>query len=198
MIRHTLIVILSLFVFQLASAQSSGFGKDYKGGKPFRIYYFAYEFIHPGVMMGPEYDFIYAKTDKISCETGVKYIDKQVLFAPQFGFVTDTLSNFSIFVNLEVDYRVIYDNAFIFEMFLSPGYALKFGDGSKINDSELDELLTDNRSRFMPQVGIGAGYSLHKKDITNMLISLRVLSASTEIRQSFFKPAFQLGISYNL
>lgn len=195
--NSTLILFFLAMSFQLA-AQSGGFGKEYKGGKPFRIYYFGYNIIHPGIVMGPEYDFIYATTEKVTCETGAKYVDKHLLFCPQFGFFIDTLSNFSLFVNIELDYQVIYDNCWMFEMFLSPGASLKVGNNQTSLSSELEDVLSATRGRFMPQVGLGTGYSLHKRQVNDMKLSLRILSATDDLQNGFFKPAFQLGFAYNL
>lgn len=187
-----------VFITLQLSAQTNGFGKEYNSDKPFRIYYFGYNMIHPGIMMGPEYDFIWAKTDKVTCETGLKYIDKHLLFSPQFGFFLDTLSNFSLFVNVELDYQVVYDNCWIFEMFLSPGASLKVGDGKMPLDSEIEEVLNSTRAKFMPQIGLGTGYSLKKKEIADMKLGFRFLSTTDDIRNGFFKPAFQLGFTYNM
>jgi hypothetical protein len=198
-ITHISTVIVFCLTTLFATAQTSnGFGKEYNGSKPFRIYYFGYGVIHPGIMMGPEYDFIWAETDKISCEGGFKYIDKHLLFSPQFGFFLDTLSNFSLFANVELDYQVIYDNAFIFEMFVAPGVSLKIGDGQSSLNSEIEEVLSKTRAKFMPQVGVGTGYSLDKKEIADIKLYFRVLSATDDLPNGFFKPAFQLGFVYNL
>lgn len=196
--KHILIFIFSLSLLT-ASAQSPGFGKTSSGDHAFRIYYFAYNIVNPGFMMGPEYDFLWQKTDKISCETGARYIDKHLLFVPQFGAFTDEFSNLSIFVNIEVDYQIIYDKGWIFEMFASPGYALKFGDGvTSMKDEELDQILTETRGEVMPQIGLGTGYNFKKKDISDMSINFRLLNCSSEIKKTFFLPAAQLGITYNL
>ncbi len=86
-----------------AFAQSPGFGKKAnKETKPFRIFYFGYNMVHPSVSMGPELDFLWKTSQKISCETGVIYVVKKLLLVSQFGFITEPTSSFDIFVNLNL------------------------------------------------------------------------------------------------
>lgn len=197
---HKCLIICFLISSFTIHAQNPGFGKEQRGNpNPFRVFYFGYNLNNPGIMMGPEYDFLWTKTDKITCATGMKYIDKRLLFCPQFGFFTNLDNSFSLFANIEIDYQIVYDRGWIFEMFVSPGYALGFGDGTTpIRDEEIETIFEDARGSFMSQIGFGTGYNFHKLQKADMSINLRVLSASAAISESFFLPAFQLGITYNL
>ncbi|MBC8173591.1 MAG: hypothetical protein H7X71_06770 [Chitinophagales bacterium] len=185
-IRHTLTTIFLCIIMHQLSAQTSGFGKEYNSNRrPFRIFYFGYDLVNPGVQLGPEYDFIWKTTDKISCETGTRYVDKFLLFCPQVGFFTDPAVNFSLFMNVELDYRVIYDRGWIFEMFIAPGYAVRFGDGmTPMTDIELNDFLSETKGAFMPQIGLGTGYSFKKVKKADLMINLRILSSSDDIQES--------------
>ena len=69
------------------------------------------------VQLGPELDFLWTRTEKIRCESGMKVIDKQLLFVPNFGFILYPESIVNLYAGLELDYRVIYDRGIIFDIF---------------------------------------------------------------------------------
>lgn len=199
-----LILSLILFIFIFSSLQAQmhdpGFEKvNRKDPNPFRIFYFGYNLVNPGISMGPEYDFIWSKRQKVQCTTGVRYIDKHLLFVPQFGFFTEPSSSFDAFVNIEIDFQTIYDRGWIFDLFTSIGYARIFGDGiTPLSEMQFEDVITTSRGSIMPEFGIGTGYSFEKMQKAPITVIFRILSSAVNLQNQFFKPAVQAGITYNL
>lgn len=194
---------LGIFVLFLTLSQgfsqTDAFGRSYSSKtNPFRIFYFGYNMVHPGVSMGPELDFIWSRHEKISCDHGYKVIDKQLLFIPQWGGFTENHYAFDLFVNVEMDYRVTYHKGMLFEIFAAPGYAHCFGNGvTPLNDMELQEILKESHGGLLTEFGLGTGYDFHKTAGIPLQLNARLFSASVLNDADFLQPAFQAGITYH-
>lgn len=196
--------VFSLCIFcglSTAIAQHGGFGKERKGdANPFRFYYFSYDLSASGVHLGPELDFLWAKLEKVECETGTKLVDKKLLFVPNFGAVFTDNTRFNLYAGLELDYRVIYHKGGIFELFAGAGYTRQFGNGLvPVGDQELEDVLAESQGFIMPTFGLGTGYDFRKggADLP-VVLNLRVLTASLNPSASFFNPSVQVGITYGI
>lgn len=184
-----------------ASAQfSNGFGKEQRGKQnPFRIYFLSYDLHNPGISIGPEYDFIYSSKQKVQCKSGVRYVQKKLNFVPQFGVFKVSAQSVAVFGTLELDFKTIYQQGWIFDMFASAGYAHIFGnETSDLGDIPMDEVLLTSYGSFFPQFGIGTGYDFSKRTETPIQVNLRVLSASVNLQEEVIRPALNIGITYNL
>lgn len=179
------------------SAQSNSFGHQRRGHvNPFRINYFSYDINHPGVQLGPELDFLWTRTEKIRCESGMKVIDKQLLFVPNFGFILYPESIVNLYAGLELDYRVIYDRGIIFDIFFGGAYCQRFGsDKLPLGEQDFETVIMDSRSAFLPTFGMGTGYDFHKRVFGGppIIISLRAVNASLSPSTDFYNPCIQLG-----
>jgi hypothetical protein len=195
----TLLVFLSFLMLQAAYSQDGGFGKERRGrANPFRVYYFGYDLQNPGIYLGPELNFLWTKHEKVQCETGLKVVEKKLLFVPHFGAVFFQNTRLNVFAGLEIDYHVTYHKGGIFEIFSSLAYAQRFGNGvDPMSESALDDVLMASRGYLMPGFGIGTGYDFHKMDSKiPLMLNFRVLSSSLQPSESFFNPGFQVGFTY--
>ncbi len=197
----TIIAVIALIIgIQNADAQfANSFGKQ-KSGKqhPVRVYFMAYEMQFPGIVIGPEYDFIYATREKVECTKGVRYTDKHLYFVPQFGVVKTGVQSVAAFASVELDFKTIYQSGWIVDFFASAGYAQIFeNQPDDIETASLEHTLFTSKGAFFPQFGIGTGYDFRKQLDTPIQVNLRVLNASMDMH-AFVKPALNIGITYNL
>ncbi len=198
--RTTLLFAFSLaLMLQGVYGQTGGFGKEPRGrANPFRVYYFGYDLQHPGIYMGPELNFLWTKHEKVQCETGIKVVEKKLLFVPHFGAIFFQNTRLNVFAGLEIDYHVTYDKGGIFEIFSSLAYTQRFGNGiDPMSKLDLDDMLMNSRGYLMPGFGLGTGYDFHKNGGNlPLMLNFRVLSSSVQVSDNFFNPAFQVGFTY--
>ncbi|MBK7110054.1 MAG: hypothetical protein WAU21_07955 [Chitinophagales bacterium] len=199
-LKSIVMAIAMIICIQNANAQfANSFGKQ-KSGKqhPVRVYFMAYDMQYPGIAIGPEYDFLYATHQKIQCNKGTRYTDKHLYFVPQFGIVKTDVQSVTAFVNIELDFKTIYQSGFIVDLFASAGYAQIFeNQPADLGASSFENSLFASHGAFLPQFGIGTGYDFRKEFNTPIQVNFRVLSASVDMKE-FIKPGLNLGITYNL
>jgi hypothetical protein len=197
--KQILTTAILLAVSISSFAQRGGFGKEKEGAaNPFRLYYYGYNLNQPGIYFGPELDFLWTRHEKVQCETGMKVIDKKLLFIPNIGFIFQTNTAVNLYGGIEVDYQVVYDRGGIVEFFTGIGYTGRFGNGVyPLEQQDFEEILLESSGALMPTFGFGTGYDFYKvgSDLP-LKINLRVLTSSIQPTTSFFNPGFQIGFTY--
>lgn len=203
--KHTqlyaiLVAIAMIVCLPSANAQfANAFGKQKKGNThPVRVYFMAYDMQYPGFSFGPEYDFLFATHEKIECTKGVRYVDKHLSLVPQVGVFKTGVESLAAFITLEIDFKTIYNNGWIFDMFASGGYAQVFGNSqSDLGQSSFEDVVLNSTGGFFPQFGIGTGYDFRRKMDTPLQVNFRLVNATMDMTD-FINPGLNIGVTYNL